>query len=78
MEKQMKLLTCLTKPLVLFVLLFTLGVGESWADMYLAGTMNSWAQTDATKFVDNKIEVTLAAETTYSFKIVDGEVASEI
>ena len=28
MEKQMKLLTCLTKPLVLFVLLFTLGVGE--------------------------------------------------
>ncbi len=73
MEKQMKLLTCLTKPLVLFVLLFTLGVGESWADMYLAGTMNSWAQTDATKFVDNKIEVTLDAETTYTFKIVDGD-----
>lgn len=67
----MKLFTNVTKPFVLFVLLFALGVGESWADMYLAGTMNNWAQTDATKFVDNKIEVTLAAETTYEFKIVD-------
>ena len=73
MKKQMKLFTLLMKPFVLFVLLFALGVGESWADMYLAGTMNSWAQTDATKFVDNKIEVTLDAETTYTFKIVDGD-----
>lgn len=31
MEKQMKLFTLLTKPLVLFVLLFALGVGDVWA-----------------------------------------------
>lgn len=32
MKKQMKLCTFLTKPLVLFVLLFALGVGQMWAD----------------------------------------------
>ena len=32
MEKQMKSFTLLTKPLVLFVLLFALGLGEMWAD----------------------------------------------
>lgn len=52
-------------------MLCSLSIGQMWADMYLAGSMNDWAQTDATKFVDNKIEVTLAAETTYEFKIVD-------
>lgn len=31
MKKQIKLLTCLTKPFVLFVLLFAFGVGEIWA-----------------------------------------------
>ena len=31
MKKQIKLLTCLTKPLVLFLLLFALGVGQMWA-----------------------------------------------
>lgn len=30
MKKQIKLLTCLTKPLVLFLLLFALGVGQMW------------------------------------------------
>ena len=30
MKKQMKLLTCLTKPFVLFALLLTIGVGEMW------------------------------------------------
>ena len=58
---------------LLALCLLTVGVGNAWADMYLAGTMNDWAQTDATKFVDNKIEVTLDAETTYEFKIVDGD-----
>lgn len=32
MEKQMKLFTNMTKPFVLFVLLFAFGVGEMWAD----------------------------------------------
>lgn len=31
MEKQMKLYTNMTKPLVLFVLLFALGIGQMWA-----------------------------------------------
>lgn len=32
MEKQMKLYTNMTKPLVLFVLLFALGVGQMWGE----------------------------------------------
>ena len=32
MEKQMKLYTNMTKPLVLFVLLFALGLGEMWGE----------------------------------------------
>lgn len=32
MKKQIKLLTCLTKPLVLFLLLFALGVGQMWGE----------------------------------------------
>lgn len=63
------------KTITLFILLFTLCLGQMWGDMYLAGTMNSWSGDNVSyKFADNKLEVELDGSTTYNFKIVDGGV----
>lgn len=72
MEKHMKLFTLLTKPFVLFVLLFTLGVGNVWADVWVTGPdWGSWRKSDAYKFSDGKLELNLAANTDYTFKVYD-------
>lgn len=48
MKKQMKLFTFLTKPLVLFALLFAFGVGEMWA-----GTKTVYVETTQCSTYDN-------------------------
>lgn len=48
MEKQMKLFTNMTKPFVLFVLLFAFGVGEMWA-----GTKTVYVETTQCSTYDN-------------------------
>ncbi len=52
-------------------LLLTVGVGEMWADVWIRGDMNNWANNDAWKFNDGKLEVTLEANTDYTFKVWD-------
>ena len=64
MEKQIKLCTLLTKPFVLFVLLFALGVGEMWggnsatnAHIYFDNTNSQWTTTG-----DYKINVLIGRQ----------------
>jgi len=56
---------------VIIVLLLTFGVGNAWADVWIRGDMNSWSNNDNWKFNDGKLEVTLEANTDYTFKVWD-------
>ena len=74
----MKLFTNMTRPFVLFVLLFTMGVGQMWGDTWLFGSFQSWvAKDDSYKFsYDGDIGtyyLELNAATEYEFKIIDGD-----
>ncbi len=72
MKNQMKLFTLLTKPFILFLLLFALGVGSVWADVWVTGPdWGSWGKSDEYKFSDGKLELTLDANTDYTFKVYD-------
>lgn len=72
MKNQLKLFTYMTKPLVLFVLLFALGVGQMWGDVWLSGPdWGNWGKNDSYKFSDGKLELSLAANTDYTFKVYD-------
>jgi len=57
---------------VLLFLLLAVGAGQVMADNYLPGTWNEWSTTDNNvKFTDGSLTLTLAANTTYEFKIYD-------
>lgn len=59
------------KCLLTILLLLTLGVGEMWADVWIRGDMNNWENSDDWKFNDGKLEVSLEANTDYTFKVWD-------
>lgn len=57
---------------VLLFLLLAEGAGQVIAENYLPGTWNEWSKTDNNvKFTDGSLTLTLAANTTYDFKIYD-------
>lgn len=60
------------KKLYLLLLAVICSVGMNWADNYLPGSWHSnFAIADNVKFVDGQLTLTLAANTTYEFKIYD-------
>ena len=71
MEKQMKLFSNMTKPFVLFVLLFALGVGQMWAGTYLKGSFDSWG--GGSEFVDGVATLEVKKVDSYQFKILNND-----
>ena len=82
MKRQVKLFTLLTKPLVLFVLLFALGVGQMWAGtkrIYFDYSDLQWWD-DNTKVLDENNNGYVgchawnnSANSDYQMHLVDGE-----
>lgn len=59
------------RTLLVALCLLTVGVGEICADVWIRGDMNSWSNSDDWKFSDGKLEVSLDANTDYTFKVWD-------
>lgn len=59
------------RTLLVALCMLSVGVGEICADVWIRGDMNSWSNSDDWKFSDGKLEVSLDANTDYTFKVWD-------